>query len=223
MAALWAKPRAGHVLGHAGLDAAEEAHPRQPAALGENRNINRCREPIHDRAQRCKCLDCIACLHVEPGKVSGCVQFKEACRLLARPRDRSVKTPPGLLVLTLPLPDAAAQPNDVRELILFLGRFGMLFGFTDAGVGLLDLVRAQLILAEHRHVPGQHKDAACLAPKVDAASNIRQPPFRITQLKQNRPPMQQNIAGACVEAMFFADRDSAVGARQCLGVAAETR
>ena len=44
----------------------------------------------HDLAQRGKCLDCIAGSHVEPFKVSGCVQFKEAFSATQVARGRPV-------------------------------------------------------------------------------------------------------------------------------------
>ena len=48
--------------------------------------------------------------------------------------------------MTVVLPDAAAQPDDFRNLILLLSRFGEAFGFGEAGAGLLELLRAELVI-----------------------------------------------------------------------------
>src|SRR5271169_312455 len=129
-----AEPRqAGAWSGSAGLW-------QQRTAFGEDRNIEAGRKPLDDSAQFFQRRSRAASFGAQPREVAGGVQFEQARPLLARPCDCPLKAMPGLFVMTFALPDAAAQPDDFRAVILFLGRLGEALGFGEAGPGLVEAI-----------------------------------------------------------------------------------
>ena len=82
----------------------------------------------------------VACFDAEPDKVASGIQFEKAGSLFARLRDGALKAEPGLLGLTLCLPDEAAQPSDFRQVILLLGGLDPAFGFAEVRAGLFELI-----------------------------------------------------------------------------------
>ena len=92
---------------------------QQRAALGEERNIESNREPVHDGAELPECRGGITCFVGKPDKVSRSMQLEQACSLFARPDDGPLKAKPSLVVIALRLPEAAAQPRLISARCIF--------------------------------------------------------------------------------------------------------
>jgi hypothetical protein len=156
---------------------------QQRAALGEERNIESNREPVHDGAELPECRGGITCFVGKPDKVSRSMQLEQACSLFARPDDGPLKAKPSLVVIALRLPEAAAQPIDFRKVHFLVGGFGQVFGFIEVRAGLFELVCAQLIFGELCQIARQKKRAAAFSPKGYSALNIRQTAFFVAEFE----------------------------------------
>jgi hypothetical protein len=156
---------------------------QQRSTLGEGGDIEGSWEPIDDRAQRLKRFVTVACFDAEPGKVACGIQFEEAGSLLVRLSDGALIAEPGLFVMTLCLPQAAAQPSDFRDVILLLGSFDQVFGLTQVIAGLFELIGAELIFGELRQIARQKKQAVSLTPLRNPALKVCQTSFLLSQFK----------------------------------------
>ena len=94
----------------------------------------------------------VACFGGKLGEIAGGVQFEQARCLFARSGDGALETPPGLIVMPLRLPKAAAKTADFCKVQFLVYRFGQVFGFIEVRTGLFELVRAQLIFGELRQI-----------------------------------------------------------------------